>query len=82
MTNLALNKLRALPERLTKNRVYREDGLPFGAAWADGIARFFDGEPAAQSINYPATLVLNRKYHDGMVTIRRDGSHSVQLAPN
>ena len=78
MANEAIYKVLDLPKVLSRKQVVRNDGTQFGFGWAVKVVRYLTSEPAAYSVNYPATLWLGGKPYAGEVEIRRDGSHAVR----
>ena len=82
MTNDAINKILNLPRYLERNSIYQRNNfssIHFGVRWADDVIRFFDSEPAATSVVYPADIYLCGKSCDGELEVHRDGSHQIRL---
>lgn len=68
-----------IPDALRRRNVQGKETW-FSIRWASNLIRFFENEPAAASIEYPALVFISGEgMLDGKVTIRRDGTFAVSL---
>lgn len=77
-TNEALAIYR-VAEFLDRNSILRADGGRFSFGWATKLIRFFEAEPAAKSVDHPATIWLEGQPHEGVVTVYRTGHKTISL---
>lgn len=72
----------SLPERFRLHNILpKAEDVRFSLKWAGRLISYFQSEAPAASVTYEVSILLpDYGWHDGIVEIRRDGTHAVRLS--
>ena len=79
-TSITAATIAAIVIGLKARHILQPDGQEFTSECFAGLRPFFEGEPAATSVNYNALLQLGGDAYHGIIEISREGGIRIMRA--